>query len=88
MNFRSIAEQIFSAGVESVLPISLIIKEMSLIDNCLKIGDLSFSLAQIDNIYVIGAGKASAMMAAEVEKILAGRIKDDTSLSNMAIHVT
>lgn len=76
MNFRSIAEQIFSAGVESVLPSRLIINKMSLKDNWLKIGDLSFSLEQIENIYVIGAGKASAMMAAEVEKILTGRITE------------
>lgn len=70
MNFREMAEQIFLAGVESVLPSRLITNEMSLKDNCLKIGHLSFSLETIDNIYVIGAGKASAMMGAEVEKIL------------------
>jgi glycerate 2-kinase len=76
MNCREIAEQIFLAGVESVLPPRLITNEMSLKDNCLKIGHLSFSLETIDNIYVIGAGKASAMMGAEVEKILGNRITE------------
>jgi glycerate-2-kinase len=76
MNNRTIAEQIFLAGVESVLPHRLISKEMSLKDNCLKIGYLSFSLETIENIYVIGAGKASAMMGAEVEKILGDRITE------------
>ena len=60
MNFREIAGQIFLAGVESVLPPRLITNEMSLKDNCLKIGHLSFSLETIDNIYVIGAGSGKA----------------------------
>ncbi len=76
MNCRTIAEQIFLAGVESVLPERLITKEMALRDNCLVIGHLNFSLELIDNIYVIGAGKASAMMAVEVEKILGSRITE------------
>ncbi|MDP3001851.1 MAG: glycerate kinase [Bacteroidales bacterium] len=76
MNCRTIAEQIFLAGVESVLPERLITKEMALRDNCLVIGHLNFSLELIDNIYVIGAGKASAMMAVEVEKILDSRITE------------
>jgi glycerate 2-kinase len=74
MNYKSIAEQIFLSGVESVLPDKLISNVMFLKDNCLQIGQLSFPLDTIGNIYVIGAGKASAMMGAEVEKILRDRI--------------
>ena len=76
LNNKTIAEQIFLAGVESVLPDRLITREMSLKDNCLKIGNLIFSLETMENIYVIGAGKASAMMGAEVEKILGDLITD------------
>jgi glycerate-2-kinase len=76
MNSRTIAEQIFLAGVASVRPDKLISNKMSLEDNCLKIDRLSFSLETIENIYVIGAGKASAMMGAEVEKILGNRITE------------
>ena len=76
INSKKIAEQIFLAGVESVLPDRLISGVMFLKDNCLKIGHLSFSLGAIENIYVIGAGKASAMMGAEVEKILTDRITE------------
>ncbi len=76
MNYRTIAEEIFLAGVESVLPSRFISREMSLNDNCLKIGQLSFSLEAIENIYVIGAGKASAKMGAEVEKILGNLITE------------
>ena len=42
MNHRTIAEQIFLAGVDSVLPERLITKAMSLKDNCLVIGHLNF----------------------------------------------
>ena len=74
INYRSIAEQIFLAGVERVLPSRLISGMISLKDNFLRISHLDFSLETIENIYVIGAGKASAMMGAEVEKILGDRI--------------
>lgn len=76
MNYRSIAEQIFLAGISSVLPERLISNMMSLKDNRLIIYDLSFFLESIQNIYVIGAGKASAMMGAEVEKILGNLITE------------
>jgi glycerate 2-kinase len=74
MNRRIIAENIFLAGVESVLPNRLIVKILSVKDDHLRIGDLDFSLAEFENIYVIGAGKAVALMADEVEKILGSRI--------------
>jgi glycerate 2-kinase len=74
LNRRAVTEQIFLAGVERVLPSSLITKELSIKNKRLVIGHLSFSLTAIKNIYVIGAGKASGMMAAEVERILGNRI--------------
>lgn len=73
-DFKSIAEKIFLAAVKSVLPDRLINRIMYLQDDLLIIDDLSFSLSTIENIYVIGAGKASALMAAEVEKILGDKI--------------
>lgn len=74
MNSRKVAEQIFIAGVDSVLPERLIKEHVSLSDNKLIISSKTFDLDTIENIYVIGAGKASATMADEVEKILGGRI--------------
>lgn len=76
VNTRIIAEQIFLEAVKSVLPDKLIQEKLSLNEDSLAIGHLNFSLKSIDNIYVIGAGKASAMMAAEVEKILYGKIRE------------
>jgi glycerate 2-kinase len=76
MNYRKIAEQIFLAGVDRVLPGKLINRAMSLNDNILFINDAAFNLDKVINIYVIGAGKASALMGAEVENILGDRITD------------
>ena len=74
MNNRTVAEQIFLAGVDRVLPDRLISTTMYLQDNSLFINDFSFNLDPVRNIYVIGAGKASALMGAEVERILGERI--------------
>jgi len=76
MDHRTIAEQVFLVGIASVLPERLITKIMALNDNRLVIGHLNFTLETIENIYVIGAGKASALMGAEVEKILGNRITE------------
>jgi glycerate 2-kinase len=76
MNYRSVAEQIFLAGVDRVLPGRLINKSISIDDNILAVGNHRFNLKEYDNIYIIGAGKASALMGAEVERIFSGRITD------------
>jgi len=73
---RYLAEQIFSAGVASVVPDVLVRKWMKLKENILYFGDLVFDLTTVRNIYVVGAGKASALMGAEVEKILGARITE------------
>jgi glycerate-2-kinase len=76
MDARHIAEQVFLAGIDSVLPDRLIMKWMEIRDPILYIGDLHFDLNKIENIYVIGAGKASALMGEAVEKILGTRITE------------
>lgn len=74
MEIRTVAEKIFLSGVESVLPDKLVRSQVHLIDNVLNIMNFQFPLADIDHIYVIGAGKASALMAKEMERILNERI--------------
>jgi glycerate-2-kinase len=76
MNRREIAEQIFIAGVKSVVPDALIAGTVWCVDNKLHINDLIFDLRKIERIFVTGAGKASALMAAELEKILGSRITE------------
>src|SRR5258706_6664153 len=76
MNFKIAAEQIFLAGVESVLPDKLIRKQVFIQDSTLFISSLQFRWDNINRIFVIGAGKASAMMAKEIENILGNRITE------------
>jgi hydroxypyruvate reductase/glycerate 2-kinase len=76
MQNRDKAEQIFISGVRSVLPDRLITNHISIKGSVLKIDDLNFSLEDIRNIYVIGAGNASAAMAHYVETILGDRITE------------
>jgi glycerate 2-kinase len=74
MNNREVAEEIFMAGVRSVLPEKLITGKMKLEGSMLTVGDHNVQLDGIKNIYVIGAGKASAAMGHYVESILGNRI--------------
>jgi len=76
MNYREIAEKIFLAGVSRVKPQNLIPDVVTLENGILKIDSLRFILEEINNLYVIGAGKASALMGAEIEKIFGDRITD------------
>lgn len=76
MDYRIVAEQIFLSGVESVLPDRLIRRQVKIEDSTLLISSLKFSLDKINRILVVGAGKASAMMAKEIENILGSRIED------------
>jgi len=74
MDAKTIAEQIFWTGVKSVLPDKLIKNHVFIRNSTLFISSFSFPLDSINRIFVIGAGKASALMASEVENILGDRI--------------
>src|SRR5215831_11040400 len=73
MSYRNIAEQIFLAGVKSVLPDKLIRDQVKVEGSTLFISSSRFSLDKINRILVVGAGKASAKMAKEIESILGDR---------------
>jgi len=74
MDQRQTAIDIFLAGVESVKPDNLIRSHVSVNDNKLKVEKIILDLSVVKNIYVVGAGKASALMAKELELILGNRI--------------
>jgi glycerate 2-kinase len=75
MNAKLLAETIFREGVESVMPHKMIRCQVLVQDEILSIGGSQIDLKTLTNIYVIGAGKASANMAKEIENILGDRIK-------------
>ncbi len=76
MKSKSIVEQIFLAGVESVLPERLIRKQISVTGNKLLISGKTFDRGTLGKVFILGAGKASARMAAEVENILGDIISE------------
>lgn len=73
---KKIAEQIFLAGVESVLPAKLIQSRMKLSWDVLRIAEKPFSLTRFNRVHVLAAGKAAALMAKETENILGDKITD------------
>ncbi len=72
---RQDAINIFQSGLQAVEP------GMAVKNACRRegehffIGGLDYDLSQIDNVYVLGAGKASAPMAAAIEEFLGKRIR-------------
>lgn len=71
---ESYCTQIIDAAIESVKPSVLIPKSVRIEKGKLFIADSVFDLTAINNIYIIGAGKASGFMAYEIEKILGSKI--------------
>jgi glycerate-2-kinase len=69
------AVEIFKAGVEAVQPAQLLPSGIFVEQDTLTIFDHTFPAGSVQNIYVIGAGKASAAMAVETEKILGPLLK-------------
>ncbi|WP_298646990.1 glycerate kinase [uncultured Proteiniphilum sp.] len=71
---RKKAEEIFLAGVESVLPEKLIQTRIKRSGDVLQIAGKSYLLSGFRHIYVLAAGKAAALMAKETERILGDKI--------------
>jgi glycerate-2-kinase len=76
MNLKQTARTLFDAGVRAVAPDVCVTKHLLISGNRLCAGDIDLDLDRIRHIYVAGAGKASAAMAEEVEKMLGPRIHD------------
>jgi len=73
---RKEAEQIFLAGVDSVLPDKLIDRQIRREGDLLMVAENRFHLSRLRHIYLLAAGKAAALMAKETEKSLGYLITD------------
>jgi glycerate 2-kinase len=73
---RNDALQIFTAGVRAVQPQYLLPRHMRWQQGQLCLGKQLFAPEEINKLYIIGAGKASAAMAREAELILKDRITE------------
>lgn len=71
---RAKALEIFQAALKAVDPAEAIRRHVHLEGEVLWAGQVPFPLSEVRRIYVVGAGKASASMAAALEGILEDRI--------------
>jgi len=72
---RSRALAILAAGIDAVDPVTAVKTFVHVKGAILKIGSLSFDLGKVGRVFVVGAGKASGLMAQAVEEILGERIE-------------
>ncbi|MGB6340318.1 MAG: glycerate kinase, partial [Candidatus Aminicenantaceae bacterium] len=72
---RQDAEVIFRAGLSAVDSNAAVTRFLKRKDRVLTVDNSSYDLEDYENVYVVGAGKASAAMAQAVERILGERIK-------------
>ena len=75
-NLRSDAQKIFRAAVAAADPTQAVLSHLHLAQDTLIAGRRRYDLSSFNNIYVIGAGKAGASMAAAIEKLLGKKISD------------
>lgn len=73
-NNREIAYDLLDAALRAVDPCEAIRRYVRIDGNTLRIGVRIYDLAQIEHIYVIGAGKAGATMASAMGDILGDRL--------------
>jgi glycerate-2-kinase len=73
---REHAIQIFSAAITAVQPATLLPQHLSVTNDVLCLGEQRLPRSSFRNLYVIGAGKASAAMAVATEQVLGKLITD------------
>jgi hydroxypyruvate reductase len=73
---REDAVAIFKAGLKAVAPDTAIARFCGRNGDMLTIGERAFDLADYENIYLVGAGKATAPMAAAMEELVGDRLSD------------
>ncbi|MFQ5651772.1 MAG: glycerate kinase [bacterium] len=71
---RQDAKAIFEAGVHAADPRGAVHEFVGREKNCLTVAGRPYDLDDFGNVYVVGAGKAAAAMAAAVEEILGDKI--------------
>jgi glycerate 2-kinase len=77
LRLRHISD-ITASAINAVKPAALIPRAVLLHDGILTVGGVELDLDSYHNIFVVGAGKASAYMAAEMERILGERLTGGT----------
>ena len=73
-SLRAHAREIFNACLAAADPKRAICRYVSLVGTVLHVADKSYDLDCFEHIYVVGTGKAGALMSQGIEEILADRI--------------
>ncbi|MBW2977739.1 DUF4147 domain-containing protein [Candidatus Woesearchaeota archaeon] len=71
---KKYALELLTAGINAVMPQTIIKNQISLKNSILKIKDKKFNLKKHKRIFVVGFGKASSDMAQALEKVLKNKI--------------
>ena len=74
VNGKALARGCFEAGIAGVRPDRLIRDSVRLEEGALDIGGQVFDLCRIRRVFVVGAGKASGLMALALEEVLGDRL--------------
>ena len=73
---KALLSQIFKAAVAAADPFAAVRESLALKEGSLFIGGIRRPLSEIENIYVVGAGKAAYRMALAAEEVLGGLITE------------
>ena len=73
---RDDSRAIFDAGVAAVDPMVAVQSAVVRHGDMLEAGGVAYDLRAISSVYVVGAGKGSAVMAQGLESVLADRLSD------------
>ena len=73
-NLRSDALTIFQAGLEAANPVEAVERHLGLEDGILMVDGVPYPLGSVQNVHVVGMGKASAVMAKPLTDLLGDRI--------------
>ncbi len=77
---RNHARAIFQAGLDAAHPGSAILRNLRVEGDILWVGEARYDLTTVEDIWVVGMGKASAAMAQPLTEILGDRIRDGVIL--------
>jgi hydroxypyruvate reductase len=69
------AREIFQAGVSAVEPRAAVLRHVRLRGDVLDVAGQGHDLSDVDGVYVVGMGKAAAVMATALEELLGGRVR-------------
>lgn len=69
------ARAIFQAGVDAVEPRAAVLRHVRLQGDVLEVAGQAYDVSGLDGVYVVGMGKAAAVMAAALEELLGDRVR-------------